>query len=304
MQTCNYDCPSHFVRCDYKSTGKERDTESGLDYFGARYYGSSMGRFMSPDPSGLMYADITNPQSFNLYSYAQNNPLINTDPSGMECVWDDGSFDSADDPDTGSGEKCGAQGGTWVDPEQFEHGLLTNGQYANYQRGDWSGSANSTLQQSWATPAATVSTTADNSITLQVPMDVWNWAALQTIPTHGLWTYGNWAGAGGMGAPINNTDAAAMMHDYCYSQGGYSPMSNYGAPNAGLQACNQALCDAANARINDEVTQANTPGTAEYNNIMAGGYHPTARQQENSADMDIRDYFTHVVRKGNACRSQ
>jgi RHS repeat-associated protein len=33
-------------------TGKERDTESGNDYFGARYYGSSMGRFMSPDPSG------------------------------------------------------------------------------------------------------------------------------------------------------------------------------------------------------------------------------------------------------------
>jgi RHS repeat-associated protein len=33
-------------------TGKERDTESGLDYFGARYYASSMGRFSSPDPMG------------------------------------------------------------------------------------------------------------------------------------------------------------------------------------------------------------------------------------------------------------
>jgi RHS repeat-associated protein len=33
----------------YKFTGKERDTESGLDYFGARYYASSMGRWMSPD---------------------------------------------------------------------------------------------------------------------------------------------------------------------------------------------------------------------------------------------------------------
>ena len=36
--------------CASRYTGKERDTESGLDYFGARYYGSSMGRFMSPDP--------------------------------------------------------------------------------------------------------------------------------------------------------------------------------------------------------------------------------------------------------------
>ena len=44
------------------SSGKERDAESGNDYFGARYYGSSMGRFMSPDPSGLVYADPKNPQ--------------------------------------------------------------------------------------------------------------------------------------------------------------------------------------------------------------------------------------------------
>jgi RHS repeat-associated protein len=42
-------------------TGKERDTESENDYFGARYFGSSMGRFMSPDPSGLDFADLGNP---------------------------------------------------------------------------------------------------------------------------------------------------------------------------------------------------------------------------------------------------
>jgi RHS repeat-associated protein len=43
-------------------TGKERDAESGNDYFGARYYASSMGRFSSPDPSELYFADPTNPQ--------------------------------------------------------------------------------------------------------------------------------------------------------------------------------------------------------------------------------------------------
>ena len=64
-------------------TGKERDTESGLDNFGARYYGSNMGRFMSPDPSGLVFASFANPQSLNLYSYAQNNPLIYTDRQGL-----------------------------------------------------------------------------------------------------------------------------------------------------------------------------------------------------------------------------
>jgi len=49
------------------STGKERDAESGLDYFGARYYGSSMGRWMSPDwadkPEAVPYSDLENPQS-------------------------------------------------------------------------------------------------------------------------------------------------------------------------------------------------------------------------------------------------
>src|SRR5580658_841058 len=64
-------------RAGSRCPGKERDTESGLDYFDARYYGSSMGRFLSPDPSQLYFADPTNPQSLNLYSYGRNNPLIN-----------------------------------------------------------------------------------------------------------------------------------------------------------------------------------------------------------------------------------
>ena len=74
-------------------TGKERDTESGNDYFGARYYASSMGRFMSPDWSAkedpVPYALMDDPQSLNLYSYVRNNPLSRTDPDGHcpECAW-------------------------------------------------------------------------------------------------------------------------------------------------------------------------------------------------------------------------
>jgi hypothetical protein len=44
------------------------------------------GRFLSPDPSQLFYADPTNPQSLNLYSYGRNNPLTNIDPTGLDCV--------------------------------------------------------------------------------------------------------------------------------------------------------------------------------------------------------------------------
>lgn len=70
----------------YKFTGKERDAESGLDYFGARYYSSSMGRWLSADwsfaPTAIPYADLSNPQSLNLYSYVGNNPMNLVDPLG------------------------------------------------------------------------------------------------------------------------------------------------------------------------------------------------------------------------------
>jgi len=64
-----------------QSSGKEHDSESGLDNFGARYFGSTMGRFMSPDPP-LLDQHIADPQSWNLYSYGRNNPLSYIDPTG------------------------------------------------------------------------------------------------------------------------------------------------------------------------------------------------------------------------------
>ena len=96
-------------------TGKERDAESGNDYFGARYYASTMGRFLSPDPSGLYYANPTNPQSLNLYTYGLNNPLVNTDPFGLDCVYfnDAGNGVESIDHHSSSGE-CGKTGGDWV----------------------------------------------------------------------------------------------------------------------------------------------------------------------------------------------
>jgi RHS repeat-associated protein len=63
-------------------TGKERDTESGLDNFGARYNASSMGRFMTPDPSNLS-VDFWLPQTWNRYAYALNNPLAVVDRNGL-----------------------------------------------------------------------------------------------------------------------------------------------------------------------------------------------------------------------------
>ena len=75
---------------EHHFTGKERDTESGNDYFGARYYSSAMGRWMSPDWSEkaepVPYAKLDNPQSLNLYSYVLNNPLRLVDEDGHADV--------------------------------------------------------------------------------------------------------------------------------------------------------------------------------------------------------------------------
>jgi RHS repeat-associated protein len=76
---------------NYKFTGKERDTETGLDEFGARYYSSPFGRFMQADwaakPTSVPYANFGNPQSLNLYSYVQNNPTMVGDPDGHDALW-------------------------------------------------------------------------------------------------------------------------------------------------------------------------------------------------------------------------
>jgi RHS repeat-associated protein len=59
----------------YRYTGKERDEESGLYYYGARYYASWLGRWISCDPKGIADGD-------NLYHYVHNNPIKNNDPTG------------------------------------------------------------------------------------------------------------------------------------------------------------------------------------------------------------------------------
>jgi RHS repeat-associated protein len=80
---CNYD---GWGGARDKLTGKERDSESGLDNFGARYDSSSLGRFMSPDPKILSIRHIINPQKWNKYAYTINNPLRYFDPNGMEEI--------------------------------------------------------------------------------------------------------------------------------------------------------------------------------------------------------------------------
>jgi RHS repeat-associated protein len=144
-------------------TGANKDT-LWLDYdFLYREDDPKQGRWISPDPAGLAAVDPTNPQSWNRYAYVLNNPLRNIDPTGTECMWDDGSYDSNDDPQSGSASSCGLLGGTWIDHIYF----LVNGMP------DWSGDPGAVL--------------ANNSVTSQCLADYNNSPAAKGVKFFSLY---------------------------------------------------------------------------------------------------------------------
>jgi len=69
---------------------------------------------MSPDPSGLVFADQNNPNSLNLYAYALNNPLRLIDPSGLFYCQNTDKDGSSKDGGASSKHDCQTQGGTWI----------------------------------------------------------------------------------------------------------------------------------------------------------------------------------------------
>jgi RHS repeat-associated protein len=112
-------CPQN-----YKFEGKERDAESGNDDFGARYYSSVYGRWLSPDwssiPAPVPYANLANPQTLNLYAMVADNPETFADLDGhaVNCADDPGVVgcdgkpkDTQQPPNSGNPENKTVQAG-------------------------------------------------------------------------------------------------------------------------------------------------------------------------------------------------
>lgn len=248
----------------YLFTGDEQDSESGTNYALARNQSPALGRFNRPDPYDGSY-DLANPQSLNRYAYVLNNPLFAADPSGLEeqipgvggggggdDCGDDCSGDCGDDCSGDCGYDCGSAPN---DPSNGGQNPNSNDGYPQWDN---------VWDESLGLPAGSLPAMPGiNDIlggianSLGIPdltgMDCMPICDLtQAAPSNSSGQYPtrmfgtHWCGPGGAGPVVNQLDAACKAHDKCYDRLGYTALSNYSPlQDDGLQACNQALCDAA-----------------------------------------------------------
>jgi len=101
-------------------TGQERDQETALDYFGARYYRANIGRFTTVDPDHIG-GEVGDPQSRNAYASARNNPLRFIDPDGRRWFTKNGNAVWVEPNKDGSYTSPG-EGWVELKPEDYNYG--------------------------------------------------------------------------------------------------------------------------------------------------------------------------------------
>lgn len=228
-----------------------------------------MGRFMSPDPGWFFASHLENPQTWNQYSYALNNPLTNTDPDGYDCVYLNNAGNGVESVDANSSQaectgdgtsKNPGTGGYWVDGTATQVTLFTNSNDVGLS-GQIGGSQ---LGQGQSTDAFYSSVNATEQSALETSTDVNNTMLpgvigpapniRYTIDPYQTRLFGtHFCGPGGGGVPINALDAACKAHDECFGAAGLSAANNAGGGSmtlqqaAAAQGCNAALAAAAAA---------------------------------------------------------
>ena len=234
---------------EHQFTGKERDKESGNDYFGAKDYASLSGSFMGSDPT----SKSGNPPALNRNSYAPNNPLIKIASHGVDCIYanDAGNRVELIDHD-GNATECGdpSSGGTvmpgYVSEDHAAYNSNTeqlqvvsyDGEDIHYvkfgagARTEANGHCSSgcdgyvfaSAHAAWLS-SMIVGGTLDQLMTFLVNQDVGihgifgpsdPGTAMQIISGPLDFWNDHWAGPDGMGAPRGRGDWAAIVHDYNY----------------------------------------------------------------------------------------
>lgn len=239
---------------------------------------------MSPDPYDGSY-HMRNPQSLNRYNYALNNPMSFVDPSGLYCeyphgddsVWDGKPLDDVDYDSPGE-SFCESDGGTWFPDAgtgSAGGGADTSGDTGGaFGDGPGSGTGSGSGSGAGGSSGAPGPPAPNNSL---------------PVPVHGLWHYGNYCGAGGMGTPTNAVDQACEIHDSCFASTGadwtnMQSEANFNQLNPGqqhaVQSCNQQLCNAM-GNIYPQI--------------------PSWNVSQSVADLEIQWYFQSFVPQGAQC---
>jgi RHS repeat-associated protein len=120
-----------------KYIGQEYDEDTGLNYLNARYYNSSIGRFISQDPVfwTIPVELLTDPQQLNSYTYARNNPIIGSDPSGLYTIIIPGTWYKSDGWENSKDGRAFQSAVKSTFNETRKTDVITN-------KGDWSGGDN------------------------------------------------------------------------------------------------------------------------------------------------------------------
>ncbi len=203
---------------NYKFTGKERDSESGLDNFGARYDSSQYGRFMTPDPLWIKADRMLDPQRLNLYAYGRNNPLKFTDPTGIDVT-------IGNCPEDHTVSQCFAAVQQGLRKEDRSHIQLVEGNGQNgFKKGEYGITADKDYKS-----------TSGNFQTLQYAANDHSVKAVTYFETTGFQLQASvGVNVGGKVQLESLTKAAGMPITMGQGLGGYTFYQRWGAPQAGV----------------------------------------------------------------------
>jgi len=232
-------------------TGKQRDIESNLDDFGARYFSSQWGRWMSPDwaasPEAVPYATLANPQSLNLYAYVGNDPINGEDPdgharyaTGTGCGNSDPTctIDDFDDPGHVQADKQASSSFDWQNVVDFAEGYV-QGIAASVTFGAVGAPSQSDSDSSLAgQTAGTIAAGVLGTETTKAGIGTAGVSLAAEAPTAGVSTATLAAGAGvaAAGAAVQAgaaKNASAIAETVAMRNGGGPKEGSTGGPSAG-----------------------------------------------------------------------